>query len=336
MDAPVPPDPAWFFLDPREQALVSQGLQVVRASRPEQARALEDNLDRLARAADLVRHSPSIATSWRESWRRPAPGSSGESLVDLLCSVPDWDLDLHVPTKAVFGQAYLVAKINFFKALGYAVDAADGPTELQVGLEREVGQSIYSKLAEEIFVSIVTDPCGRREGKARAAELLFHIWDQRLVTEIDDFAPALESIWEARDKLRPVLGTMRGTQEFFHLLAASRDPRFLDYFSGGDRPDEEVQAFEEFLFGISHEEITRLREHLRQEESGVVSAEQARGVLGRSAKSWAPGDGPQALYTSYKKRRVKAHYRALTGAPGPKKTAEEYLVSAFIHAGAAT
>jgi hypothetical protein len=318
----VPDEPDWFFLDGRERLLVSEALAVVRAARPEQAEGLDANLHRLARTADLVRDTPSIA-----SWDTHGRSSSGESLLELLCRVPDWDLDLHLPTKAVLGQAYLVAKINFFKALGYALEALDAPA-LEDAVLAEVGQSIYSKLAEELFVSIVTDPEGSREVKVKAAESLFRIWEERLDTEIDDFAPVLESIWEARDKLRPVLGTMRGTQEFFKLLRESRDSRFLEYFSG-DIPEVELQAFEEFLFGISHEEITRLREYVCEDASGVVSAEQARGLLGRSKESWAPAGGPQALYTSYKRRRVKAHYRELTDAPGPKKTAEEYLMTAF-------
>ncbi len=323
----------WFFLDERERALVEQGIRFVEEASPAQGELLADNLARLARAADLIRTSPSIARSWQTPQH---PTFSGESLLDLLCRVPDWDLDLHLPTKAVFGQAYLVAKINFFKALGYTLQGVGGPADLQDGAQNEVAQSIYSKLAEELFLSIVTDPSGERPVKVRAAGALFRIWEDRLEAEIDDFAPLLEAIWEARNRVRPVLGTMRGTQEFFHLLRESRDRRFLDYFVEGDVPDEQVQAFEEFLFGISHEEITRLREYLADETVAAVSPEQARGVLGRAKESWAPPAGPQALYTSYKKRRVKAHYRSLTGAAGPKKTAEEYVMTAFLRSGAAT
>lgn len=46
------------------------------------------------------------------------------------------------------------------------------------------------------------------------------------------------------------------------------------------------------------------------------------------------GSSPEALYTSYKKRRVNAAHRALSGTPGPKKTAEEYVMVAFLQRGA--
>jgi hypothetical protein len=319
-----------FFLDAEERRLVADVFAFVRPANASHAERLDGHLERLAQAANVIRTSPSISQSLEG---RPRTAFSGEPLIDVLCRVPDWDLDLHIPTKAVFGQAYLVAKINFFKSLGYTVDTLGAPPELHERIQVELGQSIYSKLAEELFISIVTDPTGEREVKLRAAKALFQIWEDRLSVEIDDFAPVLESIWDARDKVRPVLGTMRGTQEFFQLLQTSRDTRFLDYFGEGNVPEEQVQAFDEFLFGISHEEITKLREHLQTKSASVVSTDEARGLLGRTRESWAPGTGPQALYTSYKRRRVKAHYRELTGVPGPKRTAEEYVMIAFLASG---
>jgi hypothetical protein len=322
--------PEWFFLDERERRLVEDVLSFVAEQNPEESLLLRGSLERLGRAAGVIRESPSIASTWLS---RAPLHVSGEPLIDLLCRVPDWDLELHIPTKAVLGQAYLVAKINFFKALGYALDTTGAPARLSDAVHRELAQSIYSKLAEELFVSIVTDPLGKREAKTSAAKLLFHIWEDRLAAEVDDFAPVLEAVWEARNKVRPVLGTMRGTHEFFRLIAEVRDDRFLSYFEGGVVPDEEVQAFEEFLFDISHEEITRLRAYLSERGASVLSPDEARHVLGRGRESWMPANGPQALYTSYKKRKIKAHYRSLTGAPGPRKTAEEFVMTAFLSAG---
>ncbi|MFO0590296.1 MAG: hypothetical protein U0441_22325 [Polyangiaceae bacterium] len=326
--SPCPAD--WFFFDERERTLVDEVIRGVAAAHPQEAAFLRANLHRLANAAGVIRESPSITTSWKSHLTMHL---SGEPLIDLLCRVPDWDLELHIPTKAVLGQAYLVAKINFFKALGYALDTTGGSADLSDRVRVELGQSIYSKLAEELFVSIVTDPTGKREVKKSAAKLLFHIWEDRLAAEVDDFAPVLEAVWEARNKVRPVLGTMRGTQEFFRLISEVRDDRFLSYFEGAVVPDEEVQAFEEFLFDISHEEIVRLRAYLSERGASALSADEARHVLGRGRESWMPSGGPQALYTSYKKRKIKAHYRSLTGAPGPRKTAEEFVMTAFLAAG---
>lgn len=318
-----------FFLDERERSVIGEATRVLAAAHHPQAQFVAEALARLGRAAELVRSCPSIQRSFHGR-----KSVSSETLVELLCRLPDYDLDLHLPTKAVLGQAYLVAKINFLKGLGYALETAPGTSaDLQERLAFEVGESIYTKLGEELFLSIVTDPGGAALVKTRAARALFDIWEDRLTAEIDDFAPVLESVWMARNRMRPVLGTLRGTHELLRMLAGSQDHRFLDHFTLEDVPHEELQAFEEFLFGLSHEEIQKLRAHLEAQSAATVSQDEARGILGRNKESWAPVGGPQALYTSYKKRKVKASYRELTGADGPKKTAEEYVMVSFLARG---
>lgn len=321
----------WFFFDAAERSLVERALDAVDRANGDQTGLLTANLARLHGLAELLTDSPSIASSWRARGRK---GSSDESLIELLCSVPDYDLDLHLPTKAVLGQAYLIAKINFLKGLGYALESLETPPELSQRIELEVGQSIYSKLAEELFITIVTSPDAPRGAKASAARFLFRVWDERLLVEVDDFAPILEAVWQARSKVLPVLGTMLGTHEVFRLFREANDSRFLDYFGSDDVADEQVLAFEEFLFGLSYEDIKKLREHLHDQGKACVTMDEARALLGNARPSWAPdAGGAQSLYTSYKKRRVKALYRALTAARGPKKTAEEYVMIAFLQAG---
>jgi hypothetical protein len=314
----------WFFFDEAERELVVEALAEVTEHDEREAALLRGNLSRLAHTAVAIRDSPPIAVSL------PARGAhaavSSETLAEVLCRVPDYDFDLHIPTKAVLGQAFLVAKINFFKALAYALEAIGAS---RGDLDYEIAQSIYSKLAEELFISIVSDARAVPDVKRAAAQSLFRIWEQRLTVEIDDFAPFLESVWLARDRLRPVLGTMRGTHEMFRLMKDAKDVRVLEYFTE-DVPVEQLQAFEEFLFGISHEEIERLRSHLEEQSLAVVSHDEARRVLGRKAESWLPTAGAQAVYSSYKERRVRAAYRLMTDTPGPKKTAEEYVMTAFL------
>jgi hypothetical protein len=325
----MPPE-SWFFFDAAEREVVAAALGVIHAKHSDQAILLEASLHRLEGLAALIRDSPSIVTSWK-SWE--GHEFSGESLIELLCRVPDYDLDLHVPTKATLGQAYLVAKINFFKALGYALTPLSPPKEIVLRLEIELAQSVYSKLAEELFVSILTDSKAPHPVKAGAARFLFRIWDERLMIEVDDFAPLLESVWRARSKVLPLLGTMLGTHEVFQLFREACNPSFIDYFGSENLATEQLLAFEEFLFGLSYEEIQKLRRHMHDSHATVLTLEQARELLGRKRPSWsAQHDGAQAFYTSYKKRRVNAHYRSLTGAEGPKRTAEEYVMTALLQA----
>lgn len=315
-----------YFLDDSEQGVVADALASIHEVDPREGALLSEHLERLARAADLVKQSPGITGSWET--QRVAP-MSGEPLLDLLCTVPEWDLDLHVPVRVIFGQAYLVAKINFFKAIAYGLDSVGATEVLRERVEAELGQSIYTKLAEELFIAIVTDTRSERRVKVAAARSLFQVWQDRLEREIDDFAPVLESVWRSRNKVRPVIGTTLGTHEFFHLLKNCTDTQFLEYFEN-EVPIEQIQAFEEFLFGLSWEQLTELRTQMQENHASTISSDKAYETVGHPS-SWAPQDGgPQSLYTSYKKRRVRAQYRALTNAPGPKKTAEEFVMTAFL------
>src|SRR5262245_42009703 len=142
MLAPTGPE---VFLDARERDVVARALDVVGSVSREQEALLRADLDRLAAAASVVHKSSSLTRSWH--FRRRGRGA-GEALVDALCRVRDYDLDLHIPTKAVLGQAFLVAKINFFKAIDYSLDPIAGTGEIREHVLFELGQSIYTKLAE--------------------------------------------------------------------------------------------------------------------------------------------------------------------------------------------
>ena len=259
MSAATPPAVEWFFLDARETAVFAAALARVAERSAAEAALLRDGLARLGHLAEVIRDCPPSTAAGRGHRRGDG---HGEALVDLLCRVPDYDLELHLPTRAVLGQAYLVAKINLFKSVGYALGRDDAA--IRELADAEVAESIASKMIEELLVSIVTDPAGDRALKGRAASLLFRVWDERLTAEVDDIAPLLAAAWEARNRVRPVLGTMLGAQEMFRLFRATRDERFLDYYTTESVPPEEMAAFEEFLFGLPHEDIAALRRHLAE------------------------------------------------------------------------
>lgn len=314
------------FLDERERGVIAEALHAIAEVDRDRAATLARSLDWLGGCAGLVADCPALTPCDDQ-----LAAASVDGLVDCLSGVSEVDFELRCPTKAVMGQGYLVAKINFIDALEAGTRAASGSPGLLARLRFERAQSIYTRLAEELFVGIVTDPTAVHRARRRAAELLSRVWESRLLTEIDDFAPVLEAAWEARNKVRPVLGTMLGSHEIFRMFQEARDERFLDYFVEGEVSPEQAEAFEEFLFGLAHEDIARLRAHLAERGLAAISRDDAARLLGEDrAGVNGSDDGPMALYTSYKRRRVKASYRALTGAPGPKRTAEEYVMLSLL------
>ncbi len=130
--------PDLFFFDAAEQDLVGRVLALV----DEAAQVpLVASLEWLGRLARLVLDCP--AWAFPDLPANPSPAALVSALIDHLGSVSDLDIELHIPTKAVLGQAYLVAKIHFLQALAAATRKAGGPPEILARLAFELGQSIY-------------------------------------------------------------------------------------------------------------------------------------------------------------------------------------------------
>lgn len=315
---------ARFFLDGGEREFVREALDVVMASNLQHGQGLYAEMQALAQLAALIQDSPGIA-EWVHGTR---PLDSGEALIALCSSIVDYDKELHLPTKAMVGQAYVLAKIHFFENIAQALATARAPAALQERAWSEWAAALHGRMAEEILISIAMDAHCEHSARVDAGRILFHIWEDRLLVEVDDFAPVLESAWQARRKLRPVLGTMLGAQELMRLFQLARDDRLLAYFAEDNVAEEETQAFQEFIFGLSHESIQLLRARMSERAIRALSFDDARALLGiQDGIQFLDVPTPQALYTSYRMRRVKAQARALTGVPGPKKTAEEYAMS---------
>jgi hypothetical protein len=301
----------WPFLDARERALVAQALPLAGGRE-----ALEQQLARLGRIAELVRDASADVPE--------------DELLERLAGC-DHDADLRLPAPAALRQAFLLAKVAFLRDLSRAIAAA--PAELTRLAETELAQSIHTHLVEELFVEVAAArevAAGIRRGAVRK---LVALWRDPLQVEIDDVAPMLDAIWEARCRLRPVLGTLLGTHETFSLFQRTRDDRFLDHFTRDDVSEDEREAFHEFLFGLSVEQCDLLHEEMHRRGVEVVSLADARRLLGLAEEPPELGSGPDAMVASYRVRKVRAAYRALSGTPGPRRTAEEHVVIARLARG---
>jgi hypothetical protein len=117
-----------------------------------------------------------------------------------------------------------------------------------------------------------------------------------------------------------------GAGEFLRLANEDCPQEFLDYFVRDDVSDGELEAFDEFLFNLPHEDLIRLRTAMKAEGRGVVDLLTAERMLGRPLAEASAIDDPEALYRSYRRRRTAAEFRRMTGATGPLRTAEAYLM----------
>jgi hypothetical protein len=70
---------------------------------------------------------------------------------------------------------------------------------------------------------------------------------------------------------------------------------------------------------------------MREEGKTVVGPREVELYLGFGEGKLRPlVGGTKSLYASFRGRRVKAKYRASMGVPGPKRTAEAYVLEALL------
>ncbi len=248
-----------------------------------------------------------------------------QTLVDSLCNTNPATFEFHLPTRALLGRSLVMAESNFYRLLGHVCrEAFDGQeaSNLHAQTVRRLRVCLYTRLVEEVLTAIASDIGVDREVRAKAVVALAQIWERRLTYRVSDFFPILEATWEARQKFTAVGGTLSGTQEMFELFKAGADPRFVDFFARPNPSEDEIEAFREFLFGALTEELDRLTREMRGrgDTSTVV----------RDRTEIGDQDPATVFYGFFRFRQLQATARRLAGVPGPKRTAEVYVMISYL------
>ncbi|HYU16023.1 MAG TPA: hypothetical protein VEL05_08135 [Candidatus Acidoferrum sp.] len=317
-------------LDAAEATLVDRALGWLRGAAPHDAAELADQLGRVRALAAAFVESPSLSLPSRFG----GVDRDEEWFAGSLLGMDPVVGDLALPEKAVLARGFLSAKIALLRSFiaALAPGAPGQHRELCAGFAHELAQSIDTAIAIEILIDLRWDAGIGDETRARAAHQLILIWDRALELEIDDFCPLLESAWRARSRVAALYGALLGTAEYMSLVMNDCPPEFLDFFcEDGPEAVERRAAFEEFLFGMTSEELGRVRAAMQSAGRAVVDAAFVERVLGRRLEAARELDDPYALYRSYRRRRTAAEFRRLTGAPGPLRVAEAYLMIYLLH-----
>ncbi|HEY4244715.1 MAG TPA: hypothetical protein VGM88_33100 [Kofleriaceae bacterium] len=313
-------------LDRHESELVEQAMAAVAARSTTDAQILQSLVAELQATSELLDRQRPL--------RRPtALGGEArdeQTLIDHLCGIDGLSGDLVLPLKATLSRTYLLTKINFLRGFVKAVCAigdAQATHRMAHDLREELAQSIYTLLAEELFLALLRKPDVMRRTKQRAADQLITVWDDAAL-EIDDFAPLLESAWHARNRINSAYGTLLGATETFRLVCEDCNPEVLEFFGREGMSADESAAFEEFLFNMTSEELATLRRAMQQQHVTAASPAWAAEVLQRQIEDLEHSReiDPMALYRSYQRRQLASDFRLMSGAPGPRRTAEGYLM----------
>lgn len=319
---------AVHLLDHHEVEVVDQALRLVAARAPVDAQILRDLIGQLRETNALLANSRPL----RAPTAMGGEARNESTLIDHLIELDGLSGDLMLPLKATLSRTALLTKINFLRGFIKATTAVARPgddvaTRVIHDLNEELAQSIYTLLCEDLFLALLRKPDVTTHIKRRCADQLITIWDDATL-EIDDFAPLLESAWHARNRITSDFGCMVGATETFRLGCEDCSPEVLEFFARDDMDPAETLAFDEFLFNMTYEELTLLRSKMRDQGKRAVTTQWASEVLGRPIEELEHSKeiDPMALYRSYNRRQLAADFRLMAGAPGPRRTAEGYLM----------
>ncbi len=287
---------------------------------------------------ESARSLPLLASAIRSTPTAGSPSVFGgrqrdaTTLIESLCSVGDAVFDFRIPTKAVLGRAFVQTKINFFRALRHLLDYLPGDQrETREGVDGLIGDAVYVKLSDEILSSVLTNESSDVPIRKLAAEKLILTWNQSVELSVESFPSVLLSAWRARGKVRTIFGSMMGVTEVFSLIAAECESRFVNYFSRDDVPSDEHQAFQEFLFALSFEELNQVKQYMMDHDLVVVTPDEVNSILAMSRRPAIDGyPTAEQMYSSYCRRKTRAAYREEANCEGPRRTAEGYIMESVL------
>ncbi|MHC5010326.1 MAG: hypothetical protein ACYTG6_05160 [Planctomycetota bacterium] len=316
-----------------EERLVEKLIVFAEAGAGEQGRDLKRTLDSGMQTLGSLALSLESYPSLKGSHRLGSKERSLKTLMGALVEGGEHGVEWILPSKAVLARAYGIAKVNFLTALRYAVEPCEGQEAQQLTrrINEAIEEAVYTRLAEELYASFITSLTMKREVKVLAAQQLVDMWEGRVHVVTDRFCPLLRSAWVARTRAPRVFGTLLGTSEIVQLLFRDCEEAFVTFFGRHEQDSEQRQAFEEFLFDLAFEDLEKVRQRMKEEGKTAVGPREVERYLGFGQGKLRPlvGD-PKALYVSFRRRRVKAQYRTSMRVPGPKRTAEAYILEALL------
>jgi hypothetical protein len=233
---------------------------------------------------------------------------------------------VNLPVKASLGRSFTVSKLHLYGFL-LKIQVLSVYRSEVLDCYHAI---LFSLMAEDLYISIISDSSGKESWTRRATRDLVVMWEERSNAQATSFAPLLQQLWDVRHTLAPTLGTLMGTVELlklsFRLPTVWHD--FLEE-RGGD--EEVVWALDEFLFSLSYEQLSTLERLMEEQSLGAVSRSEATELLSLRASQRLEGSSEDELsairlYRSFLRRNGLARLRRDGDRQGPHRTLEQQLL----------
>ena len=306
---------------PKEGLTVKAVMDKVRVLDPERADIFEERIKDLEHLAQSVTRFPSLLERHELAGGTRTPIILIESLIKHL---GQGDATLQLPSKAVLGKGFLVAKMHLLSSISKYAGRVEGLEKESKDLANDTILAMFSLLAEDVYLNLICDDTQPMEYRREWALSLLLLWEHWNDQNVEIVAPVLQSVWQARRKLAPAFGTMMGTSELL-LISMQMDEQWIAFIKQKMGDSGVSQAMEEFLFGISYEQIGTLRSILRNKGIAAIGRDEVSAFLGEHVKADA-GLDYRDFYSMYTVRRDNARSRARLKLEGPHKTLEDYFI----------
>jgi hypothetical protein len=305
-----------LVLKENEEHLVEEVETYLKANYPEEGVLAHQRLQCLRGLGEAISQYPSV----KEAQLLRGELLDEAKLVQSLCDFAPSSHVLHVPTRVVAARSFQIAKYHAFALLTILTK---NEKTFYKPLREVLFSIVCTLMAEEVYFSCLGEPSFSEQIKIRLANDLISLWDSGTDPRSHRHLPALEALWTSRDGAPPSFGTMDGSSELIRLsLDMGKD--WDDFLVQMTSKDDTRWALEEFLFGLSYEEIVSVRTSLKHFGISAVGYEEVRHYLGsHPAYNIVRSSDPRVIYDFYVDRRDAAAFRKKTAAPGPWRVLEE-------------
>jgi len=301
-----------------EESLVANIEQWLMENKPQDYNLVHERFRRLRQLGSAVFDYPSIKNTQFVSDILV----NTKHLTESLLAFSTASHLLRTPTKVIALRSFLVAKFHAFSLLAGKIEGFD---ELSKQAQNISFHVVFTLMAEQVYFSCLEDTSFSDNTKSRLADDLIALWDSGTDPRSIHHLKALSSLWKARDSAPPCFGTMDGNIELLRIsLDMDTDTEWEDFLKEESTNDFTRWALEEFLFGLSYEEVLQVRHRLNRFGVTAISHNEVRLYLDtKPVYSFVNDYDPRVIYDFFIERRESCTLRKRVNAPGPLHTLEE-------------
>ena len=305
-------------LSVEEETLVKDAEDWLKENNPQEQVLVSERFRRLRNLGRVVFDYPSIKET---KYVRDILVNENQ-LTESLLAFSAASYLLRTPAKVAALRSFLIAKFHAFSRMAAL-------TSCNVALHKRSTEIsfavVFTLMAEDVYFSCLEDPSFSSNTKSKLADDLIALWDSGIDQRSVRHLRALSSLWTARDSAPPCFGTMDGNAELLRIsIDMDTDTEWVDFLKDESTNDRTRWALEEFLFGLSYEEILQVRGRLKKFGVNSVSHEELRSYLDTLPVYSVVNDyDPRAIYDFFVERRDTCLLRKRVKAMGPYHTLEE-------------